>query len=177
MINLNALKRKKERDLEGLIKTKNAANEALLIETTAAEKQEKEQSEAITAELQKLEAMALADPAAAKKFLETKVSRGVEQVLEDKINKALPNKNSQGANLLLMKGNLSKVKQHLCSDEGAQIYAKRKIEVESAFGQIEGNRSFCRFSLRGLEKVNIEFGLVATAHNFLKQVKKILVLR
>ncbi|NIK30826.1 hypothetical protein FHS45_003985, partial [Thalassobacillus devorans] len=56
-------------------------------------------------------------------------------------------------------------------DEGAQIYAKRKVEVESVFGHIKGNRSFRRFFLRGLDKVNIEFGLVAIAHNFLKQAE------
>jgi len=39
--------------------------------------------------------------------------------------------------------------------------------VESVFGQIK-NRGFRRFGLRGLKKVNIEFGLVAIAHNMLK---------
>ncbi len=43
-----------------------------------------------------------------------------------------------------------------------------KIEVESAFGHIKGNRSFRRFLLRGLEKVHTEFGIVALAHNLLK---------
>src|SRR5690606_5496851 len=36
------------------------------------------------------------------------------------------------------------------------------------FGHIKGNRCFRRFSLRGLEKVNVEFGIVAIAHNILK---------
>ena len=66
----------------------------------------------------------------------------------------------------------AKAKQSLWSDEGSQIYAKRKTEVESAFGHIKGNRSFRRFSLRRLTKVTIEFGLVAIAHNFLKQAEK-----
>lgn len=61
-----------------------------------------------------------------------------------------------------------KAKQNLWSDEGAQIYAQRKVEVESVFGHIKGNRSFRRFSLRGLEKVTTEFGIVAIAHNLLK---------
>src|SRR5690606_19497520 len=39
---------------------------------------------------------------------------------------------------------------------------------ESVFGHIKGNRSFRRFSLRGLEKVHVEFGIVAMAHNLLK---------
>lgn len=66
----------------------------------------------------------------------------------------------------------AKAKQSLWSDEGSQIYAKRKTEVESVFGHIKGNRSFRRFSLRGLAKVTIEFGLVAIAHNFLKQAEQ-----
>ena len=43
-----------------------------------------------------------------------------------------------------------------------------KVEVESLFGHIKGNRSFRRFSLRGLDKVHTEFGIVALAHNLLK---------
>ncbi|MBZ5753582.1 transposase [Metabacillus rhizolycopersici] len=39
---------------------------------------------------------------------------------------------------------------------------------ESAFGHIKGNRSFRRFSLWGLDKVHVEFGIVALAHNILK---------
>src|SRR5690554_1458833 len=43
-----------------------------------------------------------------------------------------------------------------CDKKNANIYARRKIEVESVFGHIKGNRCFRRFSLRGLEKVNVE---------------------
>ncbi|AIM16345.1 hypothetical protein HW35_08765 [Bacillus sp. X1(2014)] len=42
------------------------------------------------------------------------------------------------------------------------------MDVESAFGNIKGNLSFNRFLLRGLEKVQTEFGIVAMAHNLLK---------
>jgi transposase len=66
----------------------------------------------------------------------------------------------------------AKAKENLCSDEGAELYAQRKIDVESVFGHIKGNRSFRRFHLRGHAKVNIEFGLVAMAHNLLKQAAK-----
>ena len=62
----------------------------------------------------------------------------------------------------------AKVRQALECDENAQIYAQRKIEVESVFGHIKGNRRFRRFSLRGLIKVHIEFGIVAIAHNIVK---------
>lgn len=50
----------------------------------------------------------------------------------------------------------------------AVISAQRKVEAESAFGHIRGNRSFRGFSLRGLNKVYVEFGLVALSHNLLK---------
>jgi hypothetical protein len=53
-------------------------------------------------------------------------------------------------------------------DEKAAIYAQRKIEVEIVFGYIKGNQSFRRFSLRELDKVHVEFGIVSLAHNILK---------
>jgi transposase len=62
----------------------------------------------------------------------------------------------------------AKAKKALDDDEKSAIYARRKVEVESVFGHIKGNRSFRRFSLRGLEKVHTEFGIVALAHNLLK---------
>jgi hypothetical protein len=42
------------------------------------------------------------------------------------------------------------------------------VEVESVFGQIKQDSAFRRFSLRGLEKVNLEWGLVCLAHNIKK---------
>ncbi|MBE3569795.1 MAG: IS1182 family transposase [Bacillales bacterium] len=62
----------------------------------------------------------------------------------------------------------AKAKTALESEEKTAIYARRKVEVESVFGHIKGNRSFRRFSLRGLDKVHVEFGIVALAHNILK---------
>jgi transposase len=62
----------------------------------------------------------------------------------------------------------AKAKKALEDDKKSAIYARRKVEVESVFGHIKGNRSFRRFSLRGLGKVYTEFGIVALAHNLLK---------
>jgi transposase len=62
----------------------------------------------------------------------------------------------------------AKAKDALEDDEKSAIYIRRKVEVESVFGHIKGNRSFRRFSLRGLDKVHTEFGIVALAHNLLK---------
>lgn len=62
----------------------------------------------------------------------------------------------------------AKAKAALECETKSRIYAQRKIDVESVFGHIKGNRSFRRLLLRGLEKVHTEFGIVALAHNLLK---------
>ncbi|WP_339160994.1 transposase [Siminovitchia sp. FSL W7-1587] len=62
----------------------------------------------------------------------------------------------------------AKAKTALECEENAEIYSRRKTEIENVFGHIKGNRSFRRFSLRGLKKIHVEFGIVALAHNFLK---------
>jgi len=56
----------------------------------------------------------------------------------------------------------------LRSKAGQAIYALRKTIVEPVFGQIKGARGLDRFRLRGLEKVNGEWALMATTHNLLK---------
>ena len=35
---------------------------------------------------------------------------------------------------------------------------------------IKGNRHFKRFLLRGIEKVNVEWGIIAIAHNIMKLI-------
>jgi len=52
--------------------------------------------------------------------------------------------------------------------EGRAIYGKRKCLVEPVFGQIKTRNGFGQFLLRGLEKVRLEWKIVATAHNLLK---------
>lgn len=56
----------------------------------------------------------------------------------------------------------------LRSKAGQAVYALRKTIVEPVFGQIKGARGLDRFRLRGLEKVNGEWALMATTHNLLK---------
>ena len=56
----------------------------------------------------------------------------------------------------------------LRSVAGQAIYALRKTIVEPVFGQIKGARGLDRFRLRGMEKVNGEWALMATTHNLLK---------
>jgi transposase len=56
----------------------------------------------------------------------------------------------------------------LRSVAGQAIYALRKTIVEPVFGQIKGARGLDRLRLRGLEKANGEWALIATTHNLLK---------
>lgn len=56
----------------------------------------------------------------------------------------------------------------ISSKTGQAIYALRKAIVEPVFGQIKSSRGLDRFRLRGLEKVNGEWSLMATTHNILK---------
>ena len=60
----------------------------------------------------------------------------------------------------------------LTSEKGIKHRSKRPIEVEAVFGQMKSNNKFSRFTLRTLEKVNIEFGLMAIGHNLRKLAVK-----
>ena len=57
------------------------------------------------------------------------------------------------------------VRELLTSQRGMLHRSRRPIEPEAVFGHIKADRMFRRFRLRSLEKVNIEFGIVALAHN------------
>jgi transposase len=59
---------------------------------------------------------------------------------------------------------------NLTSPEGERLRAARSTEVETVFGHVKHNLGFRRFHLRGLEKVNTEWGLVSIAHNMQKLV-------
>jgi hypothetical protein len=61
-----------------------------------------------------------------------------------------------------------RAKELLNSEKGIAHRKKRLVDVEPVFGMIKQNRGFRRFLLKGIEKVNIEFGLVALAHNIMK---------
>jgi len=62
----------------------------------------------------------------------------------------------------------ARMDRKLRSKAGQAIYARRKTIVEPVFGQIKDARGLDRFRLRGLEKVNGEWSLIATTHNLLK---------
>lgn len=60
-------------------------------------------------------------------------------------------------------------KMNLQSEQGIYYRKKRCIEPEPVFANIKHNKNFKRFLLRGLEKVTIETGLLAIAHNLAKK--------
>lgn len=61
-----------------------------------------------------------------------------------------------------------KTRELLCSETGEQRLKRRTADVEPVFAHIKSNRNFKRFTHRGLEKVDLEFGLHALAHNVKK---------
>lgn len=61
-----------------------------------------------------------------------------------------------------------KARQNLTSEDGLKMRSLRPVEVESVFGDIKGNFGIRRFILKGLKKVEIEWGLHCIAHNMRK---------
>ncbi len=62
-----------------------------------------------------------------------------------------------------------KADKRLKSKRGIQKRKQRCHDIEPVFGNIKHNHQFKRFMLRGKEKVNIELGLLALAHNLRKK--------
>ena len=62
----------------------------------------------------------------------------------------------------------AEAREKLLSEEGIKLRKKRCTEPESVFGQIKWNNGFKRFLMGSLDKVTLEFGLIAIAHNFKK---------
>jgi hypothetical protein len=62
----------------------------------------------------------------------------------------------------------TRMARKLRSKKGSGIYAQRKAIVEPVNGQIKEARGLRRFLLRGLEKVDGEWHLIAATHNLLK---------
>lgn len=73
--------------------------------------------------------------------------------------------------------NLEKYKEtarnNLNSDQGKILRSKRSVDVEPIFGHIKYNRFFDRLMLVGIEKIEVEMGLHAIAHNLKKMIKKL----
>lgn len=69
--------------------------------------------------------------------------------------------------------NLNRLKQvaekRLKSKRGIKKRKQRCHDTEPVFANIKNNHNFRRFMLRGIEKVNVETGLLALAHNLRKK--------
>jgi transposase len=63
-----------------------------------------------------------------------------------------------------------KVRELLTSQTGIQKRKQRSVDVEPVFAQIKHNHNFRRFSLKGIQKTELEFGLMALAHNLRKKI-------
>jgi transposase len=59
-------------------------------------------------------------------------------------------------------------RENLLSAQGIALRQSRSTEPETVFGDIKHNMEFRRFMLRGLKKVDIEWGLLCMAHNLRK---------
>ncbi|QNL52600.1 IS1182 family transposase [Olivibacter sp. SDN3] len=68
----------------------------------------------------------------------------------------------------------TRARERLTSETGKYHRSKRPIEVEAVFGQMKSNNRFNRLTMRGLEKVDIEFALMCIGHNLRKWSKKLL---
>jgi Transposase DDE domain len=64
----------------------------------------------------------------------------------------------------------NKADKRLKSKRGIEKRKKRCWDTEPVFAHIKHNHHFKRFMLRGIEKVTIETGLLALAHNLRKKV-------
>lgn len=80
---------------------------------------------------------------------------------------------SQGNRLIQINVNLERQKREadrlLKSEKGIEKRKKRCFDVEPVFGNIKHNHGFRRFMLRGKQKVEIEWGLIAIAQNIRKR--------
>lgn len=63
-----------------------------------------------------------------------------------------------------------KAEKRLKTKRGIEKRKKRCYDTEPVFGNIKHNHNFKRFMLRGIEKVTVETGLIALAHNLRKKL-------
>lgn len=62
------------------------------------------------------------------------------------------------------------IRKRLNSEEGKTYRSRRPVDVEAVFGIIKNNHHYRRFRLRGMQKVEVETGLLSLAHNLRKMV-------
>ena len=79
-----------------------------------------------------------------------------------------------GNRIIEVNHNLNRLKQQanelLKSEQGIKKRKQRCFDTEPVFANIKHNHHFKRFMLRGLDKVTVETGLLALAHNLRKKI-------
>ena len=63
-------------------------------------------------------------------------------------------------------------REKLTSPKGFEHRSKRPVEVEAVFGQIKWNKGYKRCRHKGLEKIVMDFGILAIAFNIGKMISK-----
>lgn len=61
-----------------------------------------------------------------------------------------------------------KAYERLKTEQGIHYRKRRPVDVEPVFGNIKSNKNFKRFLLKGVQKTEIEWGLLCIAHNLKK---------
>jgi len=78
----------------------------------------------------------------------------------------------KGNRVIQINHNGRKLKQQayerLKTDKGINYRKQRPADVEPVFGNIKSNKNFKRFLLKGIDKTEIEWGLLCLAHNLKK---------
>ncbi|MDH6363528.1 transposase, partial [Enterococcus sp. PFB1-1] len=65
----------------------------------------------------------------------------------------------------------AKQAEMLSARETSKIYARRKIDVETVFGFMKACLGFTRYTVRGIDKVRKQSGILITAINMMKLSK------
>lgn len=65
----------------------------------------------------------------------------------------------------------AKQRELLSTPETGKVYSRRKIDVETVFGFMKACLGFTRYTVRGLEKVRKQSGILITAINMMKLAK------
>lgn len=78
----------------------------------------------------------------------------------------------KGNRVILVNHQFRRLKQQayerLKTEKGIYYRKRRPVDVEPVFGNIKSNKNFKRFLLKGIDKTEIEWGLLCLAHNLKK---------
>lgn len=102
------------------------------------------------------------------RIYESQSCRGCPLFEQCRLPKAKPGSNRIIYKSKKLEAYKAAVKERLASDQGLAKRSQRAVDVETPFANIKYNMAHRRFVLRGIDKVNIEFQLLALAHNIKK---------